>query len=269
MILRLTLALVVLVVTACSETGAPADTTLPPALSTFPAPSQGSQAPSSTAPSSSLAGVQNVTRIRNGLSDLAHDWGLIDPEGSYIGPVDESGGILLVEPVEGYGDFSGLTIQQRFDLDATTVQELTYECVSDIDSRFAQVITDTGDFNWYQLPGQLAQVGMAVYIACQQGLQLPPLAVADYTPQMWAELYAHRMAWVDCIEREAHIDWGPRVTLDQLISQGGAVEFSPGHPYTTLDNAMLHRLDVACPSRPPGGFGAWDPGDPIAPVSER
>ncbi len=93
----------------------------------------------------------------------------------------------------------------------TTVQELTYECVSDIDSRFAQVITDTGDFNWYQLPGQLAQVGMAVYIACQQGLQLPPLAVADYTPQMWAELYAHRMAWTDCIEREAHIDWGPRV----------------------------------------------------------
>ncbi len=130
----LTLALVVLVVTACSETGAPADTTLPPALSTFPRLSpEGSQAPSSTAPSRPLAGVQNVTRIRNGLSDLAHDWGLIDPEGSYS-TSGRSGGIRLVEPVEGYGDFSGLTIQQRFDLDATTVQELTYERVSDTDS---------------------------------------------------------------------------------------------------------------------------------------
>ncbi len=169
----------------------------------------------------------------------------------------------LTSGFEGYGDFSGLTTQQRFDLDPTTIQRLTYRCVSDADPRFAKLITDTADFNWYQLPGQLSQVGMAVYIACQQGLHIPRLRQDDWTPDMWAEAYAYRMAWIDCIEREAHIDWGPRITLGQLIEQAGSVDLPAGHPYTSLDNATLHRLDVACPAGPPGGFGAWNPGDGV------
>jgi len=211
----------------------------------------------------SLAGVQGVVRITEGPDTLAHDWGLTDPKGNYIGPVDTDGKPLLLKPIEGYGDFSGLTTQQRFDLDPTTIQRLTYRCVSDADPRFTKLITDTANFNWYQLPGRLAQVGMAVYIACQQGLHLPRLRQEDWTPDMWAEAYAYRMAWIDCIEREAHIDWGPRITLDQLIEQAGSVDLPAGHPYAGLGNATLQRLDTACPARPPGGFGVWNPGDAV------
>ena len=267
MTVRLALVAVILVMTACSETGVTVDgaasTTQPPDLTPTAALRPGSLPPSSTTADGSLAGVQGVVRITTGLDDLAHDWGLTDPEGNYIGPVDENGSILLLKPIEGYGDFSGLTNQQRFDLDPTTIQRLTYRCVSDTDPRFAKLITDTADFNWYQLPGRLSQVGMAVYIACQQGLHLPRLRQGDWTPDMWAEVYTYRMAWIDCIEREAHIDWGPRITLDQLIEQAGSADLPAGHPYTNLDNATLHRLDVACPAGPPGGFGAWNPGDGV------
>lgn len=130
MTLRLALVAVILVMTACSETGVTVDgaasTTQPPDLTPTAALRPGSLPPSSTTADGSLAGVQGVVRITTGLDDLAHDWGLTDPEGNYIGPVDENGSILLLKPIEGYGDFSGLTNQQRFDLDPTSIQRLTY-----------------------------------------------------------------------------------------------------------------------------------------------
>ncbi|GBE22949.1 MAG TPA: hypothetical protein ENH00_01100 [Actinobacteria bacterium] len=212
----------------------------------------------------SLAGVHGVVRITRGVAELEEEWGLLDPEGAYIGPVDVNGKPLLLEPIEGYGDFSDMTLQERFDMDPKVRQRLVLRCVSDVDPRFAQLIADTGDFNWGNLPGRLSQVGMAVYIACDEGLHLPSLRQKDWTPAMWQKAYEYALADLDCIERQTGIDLGPRLTLDEFIA--GVELLPPDSPYWKLDTATVRRLDQVCPWGPVGGFGAWDPGDPITPA---
>lgn len=212
----------------------------------------------------SLAGVQGVVRITEGLDDLKEEWGLLDPEGNYIGPIDVDGDPLLFEPIEGYADFSAMAAQERFDMDLAVRIELVYQCLSDVDPRFAQFIADTGGFNWGNLPGQLSQAGMATYIACEAGLHLPRLRQQDWTRAMWQKSYDYAMAAEDCIEQEAGIDLGRRLTLDEYVA--GAELLPPDNAYASLDTASLKRLNQVCPFRPVGGYGAWEPGSPIAPA---
>ncbi len=210
-----------------------------------------------------LADVDGLVRLTGNLEAAAKERNLYDPEGSYIGPVDPDGEILLLEPITGYADFSDWTIQDRWDADLQLVDDLIFRCLSDLDPRFADLIETTGGFNWSAFGGQLEQVAFAAYLACQEGLHLPRLTQAEWTDAMWEEAYAYHQAWIDCIEREAGIDWGPRIDYDTWRSQNAAYDFPPGHPFTTLDTATLKHLDQACPASPPGGYAAWNPGDPV------
>ncbi len=221
-------------------------------------------APPSTPPEDTFAGVSGLTRVTAAVEQLAAAYGLFDPiTGEYFGPVDPDGQILWFEPITGYADFSDYTIEDRWNLDIAVVNDLIFQCLSDLDPRFADLIATTGDFNWSAFGGQLEQVAFAAYIACDLGLRLPRLTQAEWTDAMWEEAYAYHQAWIDCVEREADIDWGPRIDYDTWRSQGASYDFPPGHPYTTLDTATLQHLNTACPDSPPGGYGAWDPGDPV------
>ncbi len=39
-------------------------------------------------------------------------------------------------------------------------------------------------------------------------------------------------------------------------------------PLANISNEAARRLFEVCPQNPVGGFGNWDPGDPIAPAVE-
>jgi hypothetical protein len=216
-----------------------------------------------TAGDPSLAGVSGVTRITDGLDELGVAWRLVDPEGNYIGPVDVNGAPLLLEPIGGYGDFSWMTPEDRFNMDPDSRQGLILACVGDLDARFAQLIEATGSFDWSRLGGQLSQVGMAAYVACDAGLHVPRLVQSEWTSAMWKKAYDYTMAVEDCMEVEAGIDLGSRVTRGEY--EAGAELLPAGGAYWSLDDATVQRLNQVCPWSPVGGFGAWNPGDPIVP----
>ncbi len=210
-----------------------------------------------------LAGVAGIRRLAGDLEVAAAERNLLDPEGHYMGPTDPDGGILLLEPIEGYGDFSDWTIQQRWDADRRDIDDLIFRCLSDLDPRFADHVEQTGEFNWSAFPGQLEQVAFAAYLACTEGLHLPRLTRDEWTDAMWEEAYAYHMAWIDCLERETGINSGPRIDYDTWRRQGTAYDLPPDHPFNTLDAATLQRLERICPASPPGGYANWNPGDPV------
>jgi hypothetical protein len=175
-----------------------------------------------------------------------------------------NGDPLLLEPIGGYGDFSWMTQEDRFNMDVRIVDDLVLECVSDTDSRFADLIARTGRFSWGDLSGQLGQVAFAVFFACRKGLRLPPFIESDRTPAMWAEMYAYFLAWWDCVEQDAGMDFGPVGDLEEYAATNGDI-VPQDSPYWSLDNATLQHLYQVCAPSPVGGFGAWDPGDPVLP----
>lgn len=261
---RATVGLVVLLA-ACSTQASTTSAPLPPAPATAaPAvstPVGDTAAVNRAEEDGALAGVSGVIRLTEGAEERAESWGLLDPSGNYFGPTDPSGQILWLEPIEGYGDFSDTTIEQRWDMDPQLVPTLIETCLADLDSRFADLIARTGGFSWDAFTGQLRQVAFAAFIACQSGLRLPRLTHNEWTDPMWAEAYAYHLAWIDCIEHEAGLSWGDRIGFDTWKANATAYPFPPDHPYTNLDPTTLQRIQTACPVGPPGGFGAWDPGD--------
>jgi hypothetical protein len=258
------LIVVVLAVAGCAATTSPSSSVAQPDSTTVTSVSTAVVSTTvETAGDPSLAGVVGVTRITDGLDELAVEWGLVDPGGSYIGPVDVNGDPLLLEPIGGYGDFSWMTPEDRFNMDPDSRQGLILACVGDLDARFAQLIEATGSFDWSRLGGQLSQVGMAAYVACDAGLHVPRLVQSEWTSAMWQKAYDYTMAVEDCMEVEAGIDLGSRVTRGEY--EAGVEILPAGSAYWSLDDATVQRLNQVCPWSPVGGFGAWDPGDPILP----
>ncbi len=195
-----------LAIAGCSRGfGATADAVSAPARSVDESTTASTRIATRASGDPSLAGVQGVTRVVDELDVLEARWGLLSPTGEYIGPIDLTGDPLLFQPIGGYGDFSWMAPQDRFDMDPALRQELVLGCVADTDPRFAQLIEDTGQFLWGDLAGQLSEAGMATYIACDAGLHVPRLSQQDWTPAMWQKAYDYAMATKACVDAETGI----------------------------------------------------------------
>lgn len=249
----------VLTATSCSQ---PAPESTPPAGSDTPTTQPAAPAPTAigaTMPPTTDAVVSDPLADPEFVA-WATDYGLLNPDG-YFGPVDEDGVPFRLDPIGGYADFSSLTPQEVFDLDLVELSALLQVCVLDQNPDFAVAVDGQGTFQLTRLSPALRDKGFATYIACREGLQLP--AASPWTDEQWSEAYAYLMAQLDC-EESYGADWGERISIDDWKAKDASWEYT-FDPYATLA-VPLADLQRDCPSNPLGGFGTWDPGDPITPL---
>ena len=187
----------------------------------------------------------------------AEQLGMVSPDGEYVGPVDSYGDPLIFEPVTGYGDFSG---QDRFEVDNYQLVRLLARCVAD-HGFFLTPTEDGAGLLFQAVPPEQNQLAQAVLTACREGLRLekpvPP------TVEQLEEIHAYLIAVARCLESEGYSVTEPPSVDVFVDSQAGA-----WNPYDDLvaDVAELSRLNQVCPQSPVGGFGDWDPGDPVIPI---
>ncbi|GBE22951.1 MAG TPA: hypothetical protein ENH00_01110 [Actinobacteria bacterium] len=187
---------------------------------------------------------------------LARQYGLYSPDGEYVGPVDSDGRPLVFEPITGYGDFSDVPY---FLLDWQLVNQREVACMQD--HGFDLVLDADGlGANWANVPQEQNNLALAVAIACHAGLRLPDRV--PRTEEQWAELLAYQIALRDCVASLGH-DVPEPPSLDQFIESNGnwtAYDMVPN-----LVGPAWDELAKTCPQAPVGGFGAWNPGDPVRP----
>lgn len=183
----------------------------------------------------------------------AEQLSLVSPDGQYVGPVDSNGDPLLFEPITGYGDFSG---QDRFDVDNYEVVRLLARCITD--HGFSVTLTKDGPgLSYASVPPEQNQLAYAVEMACKEGLHLPkpaPLSVDQLE-----ETYAYMVALAGCLVSQGYSVSDPPSVGVYIDSQGN---WNPYDDVNVGPGAWVS-LNQACPQNPMGGYGAWDPGDPI------
>jgi hypothetical protein len=81
---------------------------------------------------------------------------------------------------------------------------------------------------------------------------------------MWEELYAYQLAWQDCATQYG-MSYEKYPTLEEFISLEGTFSHDD-FPLRIASDTNFEELYAACPPSPVGGFGAWNPGDPIQPA---
>ena len=84
---------------------------------------------------------------------------------------------------------------------------------------------------------------------------------------MWEERYAYRLAWIECAATQGII-YEDFLSLEEYIASEGSYSLE-NDPLANISNEAARRLFEACPENPVGGFGNWDPGDSVTPVSEK
>jgi len=188
---------------------------------------------------------------------LAEEYHLVSPDGEYVGPIDTNGDPLLLEPIEGYRDFSSV---DPFEIDAYEVNRLWAGCVNDHGFP-AQLKPDGLTIDYTGVTDEQQQIAQAVSIACFNGLRLPNTWPPQYTNQQWEKLYSYELALADCVRGQGYDVTDPP-SVDVFIDTTGM--WSP-YDELSLMGAVQTQLKQACPPSPVGGFAAWDPGDPILP----
>ncbi|GBD84791.1 hypothetical protein BMS3Abin02_01185 [bacterium BMS3Abin02] len=156
---------------------------------------------------------------------------------------------------EGYGDYSNTSY---FDLDPRQVTQAVVQCARD--NGINVVLLSTGDgFSYGNLTPAQEVKADAVVDACTAALHLPD----DVSPtdSQFEELYAYEVALVGCIETQGyHVDNPPSV--EAFVNDNGSWT-SYEH---IQEDVSISSLTHVCPRQPVGGFGAWDPGDPVLPL---
>jgi hypothetical protein len=216
---------------------------------------------SSSVTSTTTVAVSTTRVVSGGLVPAADPWALaeeyhlISPDGEYFGPVGSDGEPLLFEPITGYGDFSGV---DRFDVDTYETTRLLVRCVND--QGFAVTLDPDGGIGYASVPAEQNQLADAVYYACKAGLRLEspgPMSV-----EQLEEAYAYMVALAGCLEDQGYSVSDPP-SLDAYIDSQGY-----WNPYSDLSVPLSDwvPLNRVCPQNPVGGYGAWNPGDPILPM---
>ncbi len=184
----------------------------------------------------------------------AREYGLYAPDGTYVGPVNEDGMPLVFEPVEGFGDFSDT---DYFLVDWQQVNAATVTCVRHFGFPL-KLHADGLGADWSQIPPEQNQLAQAVYWACYAGLAVPnPVPFND---EQWAEIYAYELALADCLRARGYaVPEAP--SLDRFVETEGRIWGV--YIQITAYGPEWDELVRACPPAPPGGYGAWDPGDPV------
>lgn len=186
--------------------------------------------------------------------DRARELGLIAPDGTYQGPTGSDGEPLLVDAISGYGDFSD---QDRFLIDWVLVNSRVVDCMND--HGFAVTLHPDGlGSNWAAIPPEQNQLAQAVNYACRDGLRIP--SREPFSRSQWEELFAYQLGLADCIDRQGYDTTDPP-TIEAFIESEGAIW--DAYIGVQVQGTAWDQLVRACPPAPPGGFGAWDPGDPV------
>ena len=239
-----------LLVAGCSAGGVPA--TQQTGTSTA---SVGTSTAVSATVSSGASGVSDGLVPAKDPWALATEYGLVSPDGEYVGPTDENGDPLLFEPIEGYGDFSDV---DRFDVDTYETTRLVVACVND--HGFAVTLDPDGGVGFGSVASEQNQLAFAVVLACEHGLDIR--GPAPLSTVQLEKMYAYMVALAGCLEAQGYSVADPPSLDAYMDSQGN------WNPYDGLSVGLDDwvALNRACPQNPVGGYGAWEPGAPIAPM---
>jgi hypothetical protein len=162
-------------------------------------------------------------------------------------------------PIEGYGDYSGF--DDAFGLDHAEIGQRLAQCVRD--QGFGVTVDSYGSISLRSVPVDQNELAYATLIACRVGMHLP--ASGQRTDEQLEEIYAYQLALMDCYGAEGYRRQGDVITLDAYLELEGAwqaldiYDLPPG-------GAEWDRVNRVCPQSPVGGYGAWEPGDPVAPL---
>jgi len=164
-----------------------------------------------------------------------------------------------LQPIEGCGDYSAYDSAWEPDRAETTARMA--ECVQD---QGFPVTVDGASIGFASVPPDQNELAYATMIACRVGLKLP--IVGPLTEEQLKEAYAYQVALLDCYAENGYPGTEPPISLDVFIELEGAWQAldiigAPG-PGEAWDE-----LNRRCPQTPVGGYGAWNPGDPVAPQS--
>lgn len=240
---------------ACSAEGADGTAVVSSVDSAPSVTATESSLPAPTSSTSSLPVPSGLVLITENVDSRAREFGLVSPGGEYVGPVDTDGNPLLFEPIAGFGDFSDY---DPFEEGDRPVNDAVFACVRA--QGFPVQQTGSGGVDFSGVTEEQNQIAFAVLIACKVGLNEPPPEPLNV--EQLTEVYAYRLELADCVSGRGY-DVGDPPSLDRFLEGGGV--WSPYPSFSGEGPAAIASLERACPQSPPGGYGSWDPGDPVVP----
>ena len=163
-----------------------------------------------------------------------------------------------IEPITGYGDFSG---QEYFYVDWFLVTRLTVQCLQD--HGFPVTLVPPGDgISFLSVPHSQNQLAQQHLEACHAGLNLPEFEWPS--PEQIEVMYRYYVALRECLIAEGYTVSEPP-SLDQYID---SFTTGPWSPYENVPgDSGWDAIQMKCPQGPPGGWASWEPGDPIIPIT--
>jgi len=166
--------------------------------------------------------------------------------------------IAAIGPIAGYGDFSD---QEYFVIDWFLVTRLEVQCLQD--QGFPVMLIPPGDgISFQSVPQSQNELAVQYFEACRAGLGIPDYEPAS--PEQIEMVYWYYIALRDCLIDEGYTVSEPP-SLDTFVESWAS---GPWSPYENVSpGAGWDAIQMKCPQSPPGGFGAWQPGDPIVPIA--
>lgn len=166
---------------------------------------------------------------------------------------EEAGGI---DRIEGYGDFSD---QDPVYLDWRLVNERVGECMRD--QGFPVSVTAGGNgLSFADVPSEQSAMAESVFDACVAGLNVPPQR--PLTADEMSLFYAYYVELRGCLVGQGY-------ELPEPPSEQYFIDHyydDPWNPYSGIER-IPPELTRVCPQLPTGGWGAWQPGDPVSPLT--
>lgn len=167
--------------------------------------------------------------------------------------------VTSIPPITGYGDFSGL---EYFEVDSYLTVALVVQCMHD--HGFPVNLIPPGDgYGFGSIPPQQNKLAQVYGEACWAGLNLP--SYQDPDPGQREEIYEYFLALRDCLIGEGY-DVAEPPSQEYFVENYNT---DPWSPYASVGYAgpSWQSIEVRCPQQPTGGYAAWEPGDPITPIT--
>lgn len=167
--------------------------------------------------------------------------------------------VTSIPPIRGYGDFSGL---EYFEVDSYVVTRLVVECMHD--HGFPVTLIPPGDgYGFGSIPPEQNQLAQVYDEACWAGLNIPPYEDPD--PAHREEIYEYYLALRDCLIAKGY-DVSEPPSKEYFVENYNT---DPWSPYESVGyvGPSWESIQIACPQQPVGGYAAWQPGDPVSPIT--
>lgn len=189
----------------------------------------------------------------------------VDPGGEPASPTSMAtpsttvGSTVTSAVIADYGDFSGVS---HFEADWVEVFERVQACVED--QGFDVELAAGGDGILYtSLPEEQRNRAAAAAEACMEAMSVPEYE--PLTEEQILEVHAYWLAVAECLEAEG-VEVSPAPSPEVFIEEWAT---GPWSPYQDVPPASESELRRQCPEAPVGGYGAWEPGDPVRPAPSR